>query len=217
MIHRRGVMLATALIAMAMMVGRPDAVRAQDLLSGLFGALLGRPPAVAAPMPPLAYGGSDDEARPIAPPGRPVSIGARTAFCVRSCDGRYFPTPAADGESAAAVCSSFCPASATKVVYGGDIDSAVTSSGQAYPDLPNAFRYRSEIVAGCTCNGKDAFGLAKVRIEDDRTLRKGDIVAGANGLMVANGRVDGRKTANFTPAPASIRNKFERMPVVASE
>ncbi|MDR3464955.1 MAG: DUF2865 domain-containing protein [Xanthobacteraceae bacterium] len=216
MMHPRGVMLATVLIAMAMVVSRPDTVRAQDLLSGLFGALLGRPPAVAAPMPPLAYGGSEDEARPMTP-AQPVITGTRGAFCVRSCDGRYFPVPPADGGSAAAACGSLCPGSATKVVYGGAIDSAVTPSGQSYADLPNAFRYRSEIVAGCTCNGKDTFGLAKVRIEDDHTLRKGDIVAGAGGFMVASGRVDGRKAANFTPAPASIRSRFERMPVLASE
>lgn len=222
MIHARGVTLATVLIAMAMMVSRPDVVRAQDLLSGLFGALLGRPPAAPAPMPPtsygapMSYGGSDDEARPVLP-ARPVIGGGGAAFCVRSCDGRYFPVPPAGGESAAAACSSLCPASATRVVYGGDIDGAVTSSGQPYADLPNAFRYRSEIVAGCSCNGKDPFGLAQVRIEDDHTLRKGDMVAGANGLMVASGRTDRRGVANFTPAPASIRSKFERVPVVASD
>ena len=54
-----------------------------------------------------------------------------------------------------------------------------------YSELPNAFRYRNELVAGCTCNGKDQIGLAPVKIEDDPTLRKGDIVAGENGLLVA--------------------------------
>ncbi len=36
----------------------------------------------------------------------------------------------------------------------------------------------SEIVSGCTCNGKNPFGLAKVDIRDDPTIRKGDLVAG---------------------------------------
>ncbi len=59
---------------------------------------------------------------------------------------------------------------------------ASTEGGKSYSDLPNAFRYRKELVAGCTCNGKDPTGLAAIKIDDDKTLRKGDIVAGFNGL-----------------------------------
>ena len=55
-----------------------------------------------------------------------------------------------------------------------------------------------------------------MKIEDDPTLRKGDIVAGANGLMIAQ---SSRRSAalNFTPAPKSVREKFERLPVVAAQ
>ncbi len=214
--HRGAV--ATAFVVVGAMMAYASAARAEDFLSGLFGALAGRPPAIAAPAPPLAYGGPEDEARPAAP-GAPLHLGgtSRVAFCVRGCDGRYFPMPVHDGESAAATCNSFCPASPTRVVYGSSIDSAATSSGQAYANLPNAFRYRTELVAGCSCNGRTAYGLAPVRIEDDRTLRSGDIVAGANGLVVATGRVDRRKVASFTPAPASIRSRYERVPVLAAE
>ena len=95
-------------------------------------------------------------------------------------------------QSRAASCNSFCPASETKMVYGSNIDNAATENGKPYSELPNAFRYRTEIVAGCTCNGKDQFGLAPVKIENDPTLRKGDIVAGADGLMVAGRGADKR-------------------------
>ena len=82
----------------------------------------------------------------------------------------------------------------------------------------NAFRYRNEIVAGCTCNGKDQIGLAPVKIENDPTLRKGDIVAGENGLLVAGRSADKRGAAlNFSPASERVRAKYARMPVVASE
>jgi hypothetical protein len=37
-----------------------------------------------------------------------------------------------------------------RVLYGSDIDSATTETGKPYSELPNAFRYRNEIVAGCT-------------------------------------------------------------------
>jgi hypothetical protein len=137
---------------------------------------------------------------------------------VRTCDGRYFPLQGSDRESRAASCSSFCPASNTEVVYGGNIDSAATTSGKPYSELPNAFRYRNEVVAGCTCNGKDQFGLAPVKVEDDPTLRKGDLVAGADGLMVAGRSADRRGAAlNFTPASKSIQARYQRLPVVAKE
>jgi hypothetical protein len=136
---------------------------------------------------------------------------------VRTCDGRYFPLPNSDSASRAQSCNSFCPASETKLVYGSNIDSAETEDGTAYSELPNAFRFRNELVAGCSCNGKDPGGLAQVKIEDDPTLRKGDIVAGENGLMVA-GRPDRRGASlQFSPAPDRIRAKYERVPVMARE
>ena len=144
--------------------------------------------------------------------------GGGQAYCVRTCDGRYFPITAGDGQSRAASCNSFCPASETKVVYGSSIDHAATENGKPYSELPNAFRYRNEMVAGCTCNGKDQLGLAPVKIEDDPTLRKGDIVAGANGLVVA-GRAcrQARCIVELLSGSAQVRAKYQRVPVVAAE
>jgi hypothetical protein len=103
-------------------------------------------------------------------------------------------------------------------VYGGSIDSAATETGKPYSELPNAFRYRTELVAGCTCNGKDQIGLAPVKIENDPTLRRGDIVAGANGLMVSGRGADRRGASlNMSPASAAVRARYERVPVVASD
>ena len=136
---------------------------------------------------------------------------------MRTCDGRYFPIAASDNASRAETCNSFCPDSETRVVYGGNIDHATTENGKAYSELPNAFRYRNEIVAGCTCNGKDPVGLASIKVEDDPTLRKGDIVAGENGLLVTGRRDKRGAELNFTPAPDRIRTKYTRAPVVASE
>ena len=131
-------------------------------------------------------------------------MAAAQAFCVRTCDGRYFPLSGADNQSRAASCNSFCPTAETKVVYGSNIDNAATENGKSYSELPNAFRYRNEIVAGCTCNGKDPMGLAPVSIENDPTLRKGDIVAGADGLVVAS-KTDRRGAAmKFSPASDKI-------------
>ena len=83
----------------------------------------------------------------------PGSSGSSRGFCVRTCDGSYFPVQSRPGMSAAEACSSFCPASETKVFAGSNIDHAVARDGQRYSDLPNAFVYRQKLVDGCSCNG----------------------------------------------------------------
>jgi hypothetical protein len=209
-----GMRRITVLGAMALTCATALAVpaQAQDFFSALFGGLTrGRAPHVTMPF------ANDDGSMP-GPRGemRP-RYGGGQAYCVRTCDGRYFPIAASDNASRAASCNSFCPASETKLVFGSNIDNAATDNGKPYSELPNAFRYRTEIVAGCTCNGKDHAGLAAVKIEDDPTLRKGDIVASESGLQVV-GRSDKRGAAlNFSPASDKVRAKYERAPVVAQE
>jgi Protein of unknown function (DUF2865) len=193
------------------------AAMAQDFFSALFGGFGMRRPMSARPMP---YAGEDNTAFPDNQfsRSRVFSNGSSQAYCVRTCDGRYFPISSSTNQSRAASCSSFCPASETRVVYGGNIDSAVTDDGKPYSELPNAFRYRDELVAGCTCNGKDTVGLAEVKIEDDPTLRRGDIVAGPDGLMVAGRSTDRRGASlTFSPAPEAIRSRYRRAPVVAAQ
>ncbi|MET0904683.1 MAG: DUF2865 domain-containing protein [Tardiphaga sp.] len=185
---------------------------AQDFFSELFGGIArGRMPSMQMPFddgPPMR------SERPRVASG---GGGGGQAYCVRTCDGRYFPINANDNQSRAATCNNFCPASRTEIVYGSSIDNAATENGKNYSDLPNAFKFRNEIVAGCTCNGKDQFGLAQVKIEDDPTLRKGDIVAGADGLKSV-ARTDKRGASlNMTPLSASAMAKIERLPVVARE
>src|ERR1700675_4994496 len=211
--RRSGTWLALGVAASVCAATLP--AQAEDFFSALFGGFGGGRPR--APSLACANGGG-----PIGPQGearaRAVYSGGGLAYCVRTCDGRYFPISGSDRQSRAASCNSFCPASDTKVVYGSNIDNAATETGKPYSELPNAFRYRTEIVAGCTCNGKDQIGLAPVKIEDDPTLRKGDIVAGSNGLVVAGRSADRRGASlNFTPASDRVRAKYGHLPVVARE
>ena len=138
------------------------------------------------------------------------------AYCVRTCDGRYFPlTGGGNNQNRASTCNSLCPASETKVFYGSAIDNATADGGKPYSSLTNAFKYRNEMVAGCTCNGKNAFGLAPVKIEDDPTVRKGDLVSNANGRLIAatNSSRQG-VAANFSPASRSL---YKRAPELAEQ
>ena len=121
------------------------------------------------------------------------------SFCVRTCDGRYFPLMRA-AASPVQMCQSFCPASATKVYFGSNIDSATTASGERYADSENAYAYRKALRTDCTCNGRDPAGLAPVDLTMDSSLRPGDVVATTDGLVAYSGvRVGNEQTAEFTP------------------
>jgi hypothetical protein len=208
---------ATAVVIAATLA---PAAQAQDFFSALFGGFGGGRPHVA--MSPLPYASEGNMSVPGGEVQRQRSVhsysGGSQAYCVRACDGRYFPIASSGNQTKAASCNSFCPASETRVVYGSNIENAVTEGGKSYSDLPNAFRYRDELVAGCTCNGKDPVGLAAIRVEDDPTLRRGDIVAGRDSLMVAGRGADRRGASlQLSPAPESVRSHYRRVPVVASQ
>jgi hypothetical protein len=199
----KGWMIGAAAV-LAVVVLAPSA-QAQDFFSNFFRGF-GRSPA------PSSSFGDFQQSEP-----RQRYGGGGQAYCVRTCDGRYFPIAGTDKQSRAAACSSLCPNADTELVYGSPIDNAATENGKPYSKLPNAFKYRNELVAGCTCNGKDAVGLAQVEPEKDPTLRSGDIVAGANGLVVANRSADrrGASVVEFSPASERIKQRFRNPPVVA--
>ena len=208
-IHRAAY-AATGLMLVAVVSSSP--VQAQDFFSALFGGFV--QPSSHAPSLPFAEPGFDNSA----PQQQHVASGPSKAYCVRTCDGRYFPLGGTGNESKAGTCQSLCPASATKVVFGHDIDSAATDSGKPYSALPNAYRYRSELVNGCTCNGKTPGGLAHVDIKDDPTLRKGDLIATADGTLMKNGSKTGQLTLKSSPAQTkSAASRFATIPVMAEQ
>lgn len=189
---------------------------AQDFFSELFGGDSGRRASPRTPsFPTLGYGADDNAQFP--PQTAPASRAAptrQTAYCVRTCDGRHFPISGTSNGDRVENCKNFCPTAETQVFYGSSIDNASTERGKNYSALPNAFKYREAMVADCSCNGKDSVGLSHVAAEEDKTIRKGDIVAGSDGLVVATRSAEGRngRVANFSPASASIREKFAQNP-----
>ena len=198
--------MAAVATILAVGIVAPQA-QAQDFFSNLFGGF-GRSRAPAIQMP---FSDNFQQSQP----RQRVGVGGQ-AYCVRTCDGRYFPITGDDKDGREKACNSLCPTADTKVVYGSSIDSASTENGKPYTKLPNAFRYRDEIVAGCTCNGKDSGGLARIEPENDPTVRTGDIVAGANGLVVASKTSDRRgASVQFSPASERIKDRYRAPPVVA--
>ncbi len=116
------------------------------------------------------------------------STGHSVAFCVRLCDGHHFPLEQMVNGTPGETCRAVCPYSKTKVFFGSEIGGAVAHDGEHYANLDAAFVYRKQLVANCTCNGRDAFGLASFDVKNDPTLRPGDIVSTKEGLMAYAGK-----------------------------
>lgn len=117
------------------------------------------------------------------------------------------------------MCSALCPASPTKVFSGGTIDDSSARDGSRYEKLKNAFLYRKKLVEGCTCNGKNGLGLARIDLKTDPTLEAGDIVVMTDGLNVySESRTRQRRgrrpkiTTHFTPIKKSslVSRSFRR-------
>jgi hypothetical protein len=152
-----------------------------DFLRGLFGGY--RPPPQQQIGPSLL---------PERSPGEVSRKGDGTyaAYCVRLCDGRYFPLPAhagAPSSSPQELCSAMCPATKTEVYTGSGIDQAISARGKPYTSLPNAFAYRERLANDCSCTGSGATGLAKIDIQSDPTLRPGDTVVTKEGTAAFKG------------------------------
>jgi Protein of unknown function (DUF2865) len=119
------------------------------------------------------------------PNGDGAPNGTYHTVCVRSCDGYYFPisystlpTHFAEDER---TCQRECPAAdVTLYSYrnpGESIDQAVSTNGQLYTALPAAYRYRTQLVSGCSCRRPgESWEDALKNADDSSTLVSGDIV-----------------------------------------
>jgi Protein of unknown function (DUF2865) len=139
------------------------------------------------------------------------SAGQYAFYCVRLCDGRYFPLH----HNAKPICEALCPATKTEIFSGSDIASATSADGSPYQKLANAFVYRERIVPGCTCNGHDEVGIARMKIEDDPTLDPEDLIATKNRVVPFR---TWRKEAKYTPIEkdsAPLRKKT--VPIVTKK
>ena len=193
---------ALAALFAAMLVVVPRPARAEGLLDFLFGGFQRQSPPASVNSyaePPASIG----RVAPASPTGTEDvrqgggNVGRTVAFCVRLCDGQHFPLEHMTNATPIETCRAMCPASRTKVFFGGEIGGAVAKDGQHYADLDTAFIYRKQMIANCTCNGKDAFGLAPFDMTNDPTLRPGDIVSTKDGFVAYSGaRGQG---AAFTP------------------
>jgi hypothetical protein len=197
---RRRVMLVAAVALAASVALAPRIASAEGLFDFLFGGSQKQQQQKATPQANFFADpfGLNQQATP---PPRPIaSGGSGPAYCVRSCDGKYFPLMVRGNATPVAMCQAFCPASVTKVFYGSTIEGAASGNGERYADSENAFAFRKALRADCTCNGRDPAGLAPVDLTLDTSLRQGDVIATTNGLVAYSGaRAGSGQAAEFIP------------------
>lgn len=137
--------------------------------------------------------------RPVAAQARPARVQPRSArasadltasalgtrtVCVRACDGYLFPLgrlkAKRDLPVHEAACAAACPNAPTALYTlagrRSELDHAVSLTGQPYAELASANLFRTKRVAHCSCQ-PDGVAAAPLPIEQDLTLRAGDVVA----------------------------------------
>src|SRR5262249_1467089 len=107
----RRALLAAAVVAGAAL-SAPHAAFAENFFDFLFG---GVKPQARQISPQASFFADPFGTQQSASAPAPRVAGSGPAFCVRSCDGKYFPINARGNATPAQLCQAFCPASATKV------------------------------------------------------------------------------------------------------
>jgi hypothetical protein len=112
--------------------------------------------------------------------------GTYRTVCVRSCDGAYFPISFAtvpgrfaDDEK---TCRALCPATEANLYSyrnpGEDMNAAVSTAGQPYTSLANAFKFRTEFNPTCSCKAAGQTWSDALKSIDDKAAaeQQGDII-----------------------------------------
>ncbi|WP_245303467.1 DUF2865 domain-containing protein [Pseudorhodoplanes sinuspersici] len=130
------------------------------------------------------FGGPGSIVAPEPDPNMPGGGGSgyRTV-CVRTCDGYFFPISFSTSpdrfQDDEATCQRMCPA-AEVVLYshrnpGEDMRQAVSTGGRLYTEMPNAFKYKTEWNAACSCKQAGESWANAVK-DDPNAPPRGDII-----------------------------------------
>lgn len=235
---KRAIRLAATLPLVLSIFAAP--VAAQGFFQNLFGvpvpptAPVRRLPSQSpAPRPPFIEASTENRAKlqDESAQGKSRSGNYRT-LCVRMCDGYYWPINQSVSRSGfyhdANLCKNSCGTEARLFYHPNaspDVNGMVDLSGRAYSRLPNAFRYRKSLVAGCQCKPEPwstteldrhrrYAGLADQSASP--SLAKSDI---NQGIEVIAGAATPRTTNPRTSTPYDPPAAFAALPsnVIASE
>lgn len=153
--------------------------------------------------------------------------GKYRTLCVRMCDGYYFPISGSVSQSAfyrdAQTCRRSCGSQAELFYHAsssGDASEMVDLTGRSYARLPNAFRYRKQLVEGCRCRpepwsvseiarhqsytGAEAQGERANEEPSSGAFDNADRVA---GVMDEASSHDDQRAAQSTPSESDAENR----------
>lgn len=118
----------------------PAPASAQNLFDFFFNSVRRPSP------PPTATAYADPKADALqakpSDPGPRIETGPAVSYCVRLCDGRFFPIQRTSA-TPVEVCNSFCPAAKTKIFSGSAIDHAVADNATPTSPMPSCIAPRS--------------------------------------------------------------------------
>jgi len=130
--------------------------------------------------------GGNPNATPVPGGDLGVASGTYRTVCVRTCDGAYFPvsfaTVSARFPDDEKTCKALCPATeANLYAYpnpGGDMNQAVSTTGQPYTALPTAFKFRASFDPACACKAAGQTWSDALKSVDDKAQldQQGDII-----------------------------------------
>jgi len=130
------------------------------------------------------------------------------AYCVRVCDGYYFPLIKSSQLSGQQSCDFACPSARVQLYQGASIDQARNAKGERYSALRAAFSFRDKLTARCSCNDPAASRDYYLRLSRrDPTLRSGDIVVGEKGAFIYNRS----SLVSISRAPRHIRGRLRSL------
>jgi hypothetical protein len=167
----------------------------------------------AAPPPPGGFLNNffgNNNANPVPGMDNGALSGTYRTVCVRTCDGGYFPISFAtvparfpDDEKS---CKALCPATEAQLyVYrnpGEDINQAVSTNGQPYTALPNAFQFRSQFNPACACKAQGQSWSEALKSIDEKAeaAQQGDIIVTEESAKKMQQQRPGAR-----PAPTALK------------
>lgn len=156
----------------------------------------------------------DSGAEALRESGRSTPRRSARNFCVRICDGYFFPLDGMKNkgdEGRQAACETICPGAQMSVYStrpGEEIENARSMrDSRPYGELENAFLHRLRRVQNCSCRSADRKTSVEAARQDE-TLRRGDIIVTENGMEVYQG---GNQFVDYREAESIGRSMREAL------
>jgi hypothetical protein len=153
---------------------------------------------------------------------RPRKVSGAKLVCVRACDGSFFPlsNKPNGGGSPDEMCQALCPGAETAAYHlpgDSELDRAVSTSGEPYTALANAFRFTKAADKSCSCRKQgESWQAALQRAEEMIDTKRGDIiVTAAKAEELSRPKVTPVKASDRATLTKRARALVEETPTIA--